>query len=111
MKNGKTQWSKNELKIYILLLCANADKVEREEEVELIRSKVKEEDFEKIYEEFSEDNEDLALEKIRDNVSKHHFSHRELVELQKEMQQVFFVDDTFKPLERNLDRILKNIIY
>ncbi|MFD0976573.1 hypothetical protein [Salinimicrobium gaetbulicola] len=111
MKNGKAHWSKNELKIYILLLCANADRVESEEEVNLIKSKVKPQDFEKIYDEFSEDNEDLALEKIRESVSKHHFSHRELTALQKEMQEIFFADEKFKPLERNLERILNNIIY
>lgn len=111
MKNGKAHWSKNELKIYILLLCANADKVEREEEVDLIRSKVNAKDFDRIYNEFSEDNEDQGLEKIRENVSKHHFSHRELVKLQKEMQDVFFADEKFRPLERNLERILHNIIY
>jgi GGDEF domain-containing protein len=111
MKNGKAHWSKNELKIYILLLCANADKVEKEEEVNLIKSQVKGEEFTKIYNEFSEDSEDQALEKIKESVSRHHFSHRELVTLHKEMQEVFFVDDQFKPLERNLETILNNIIY
>lgn len=111
METKNSQWTKDELKIYILLLCANADRVEREEEVSLIKSKVNPKDFNRIYEEFSEDSEDKSLDKIREAVSKHHYSHLELVRLQKEMQEIFFADEKFKPLERNLERILNNIIY
>ena len=111
METKNSQWTKTQLKIYILLLCANADRVEREEEVNLIRSKVDGQDFDRIYEEFSEDSEEQSLEKIRENVSKHDYSHKELVEIRKEMQEVFFADDKFRPLERNLERILNNIIY
>ena len=38
MKQNKHPWNKKELKIYILLLCANADNEESEKEIELIKS-------------------------------------------------------------------------
>lgn len=111
METKRTQWSKDELKVYILLVCANADKVEGEEEINLIKSKVDDADFERMYGEFSEDTQEQSLEKIRENVSKHNYSHRELTELQREMREIFIADERYRPLERNLENILHNIIY
>jgi hypothetical protein len=58
MKNEQPKWSKEELKIYILLLCAKADWKETPEEMTLIRSKSNQEIFDRIYKEISEDKED-----------------------------------------------------
>ena len=111
MKTDKAVWTKAELQIYILLLCANADSKETPEELRLIRSNVDEKSFEKIYNEFSADNEDKSLEKICDSIALHEYSHRELVNLKKEMQKIFFSDKKYLIMERNLDKILDNIIY
>ncbi len=111
MKTDKAVWTKAELQIYILLLCANADSKETPEELRLIRSNVDEKSFEKIYNEFSADNEDKSLEKICDSIALHEYSHRELVNLKKEMQKIFFSDKKYLMMERNLDKILDNIIY
>jgi hypothetical protein len=110
--NEKTnKWTKSELQIYILLLCANADSIETEEEINFIKSKVDAETFNKIYSEFSNDNEDERLEKIEDNVELHEFTTMELGELRREMYSIFFSDCDFKIMERNLDRIMDNILY
>lgn len=111
MKNEKRNWTKNELQVYLLLLCANADLVQTEEELNLIRSKVNADVFEKMFKEFSEDNEERSFEKIQDNIALHHYSHREIQLLRKEMQEVFFTDQKFGMLERNMERILKNMLY
>lgn len=111
MENEQNHWTKTELKIYILLLCSRADAVERDEEISLIKAKVDEGEFDKIYQEFSKDSEEQSLEKIRDNVAKHHYSQIELYEIRREMQEVFLADDNFKMMERNLERILENMLY
>jgi hypothetical protein len=111
MKNGSTQWTKTELEIFILLLCANADKVEREAEIDLIRSKVDQDVFDRIYRDFSEETQENCLERIRENIAKHQYSHKELVRLRKDMNEIFFADKKFRPMEQNLERILNNIIY
>lgn len=111
MNNEKVHWTKKELQVYILLLCANADAVQTEEELDLIRSKVEGEVFEKMYKEFKEDNEERSFEKIQDNIALHHYSHREIQHLRKEMQEVFFTDKKFGMLERNMERILRNMLY
>lgn len=111
MKTSKNHWSKTELQIYILLHCANADSVETEEEMDLIKSKTDAGTFEKLYKEYSDDSEDESLEKIRLNVHFHHFTDMELMEFRKEISEVFLSDKKLTMMERNLDRILDNVLY
>ncbi len=111
MKTPKNPWNKAELQIYVLLLCANADSIETEEEINLIKSKTDPKTFKKMYKEFSGDTEDESLEKIQQNVHLHYFSNMELIEFRKEVNAVFFSDKKFNRMERNLDRILDNILY
>jgi len=106
-----TKWTKTELQTYILLTCANADSKETEEEINLIKSKVDEATFNKIYQEFVNDTEDESLEKIDDNIQLLEYSNLELAQLRKEMYEIFFTDCDFKMMERNLDRIIDNILY
>lgn len=111
MNRKQEYWTKAELQIYILLLCANADSVETEEEIALIRSKTDQATFEKIYQEFSDDSEEESLEKIQDNLAVHEYSHKEIAGLRKEMFEVFFSDKKFSMMENTLDKILDNILY
>lgn len=110
MKNQQPKWSKTELEIYILLLCANADSVMTADEIRLIKAKPTLEVYERMYNEFSED-EDSSLEKIEASVAKHHFSIMELSDLKKEMYNVFLSDNNFEFKERYLSKVLDNIIY
>tara|TARA_R100000306_G_scaffold889_2_gene2391 strand:+ start:43394 stop:43828 length:435 start_codon:yes stop_codon:yes gene_type:complete len=105
------QWSKAELKIYILLLCAKADKVEDKEELTLIKSKTSAETFDKIYKEFCRHDEDESLEKIQDAIAYLDYSNQELATLKMEIQQVFATDSKVVMKERNLGWILDNILY
>lgn len=111
MKSEQQHWTKAELQIYILFLCANADSKMTEEEIELIKSKTDKATFEKIYQEFSGDTEEESLEKIQDNLALHEYSHKELSELRKEMFEIFFSDKKFSMMENTLDKILDNILY
>ncbi|MBT8295225.1 MAG: hypothetical protein KJP01_02695 [Gramella sp.] len=111
MTTKKQPWTKEELQIYILLLCANADSVETEEEMKLVKSKTDKSTFEKMYAEFSEDSEEESLEKIQDNLVMHEYSHKELTELRREMFEIFFSDKKFSMMENTLDKILDNILY
>ena len=110
MKEQK-HWSKSELQIYILMLCANADSSITDEELEVIKNKTDRKTFDRLYHEFLEDSEDESLEKIQDNLVLHEYSHKELVALRKEMFEVFFSDKKFNQMENTLDKILNNILY
>ncbi|MCG9973376.1 hypothetical protein [Christiangramia crocea] len=111
MHVGKNRWTRTELEIYILLLCANADSVETPVELRLISSNVDEKSFEKIYNEFWKDSEEERLEKIEDAIAVNDFSHKELIKLKREIREIFFSDHQFSMMERNLDKILNNMLY
>lgn len=111
METERTNWNKAELHTYILLLCANADGKEVEEELNLIKQKTDLGIFTKIYAEFSLDNEEMRLEKINRTVQYLNYSHMELAALRKEMDAIYFADAKYDMMERNLGRILDNIIY
>lgn len=111
MKSKQNIWSKDELQTYILLLCANADNNESDKEIEMIKSKTDLETFEKVYKEFSADSEEERLDKIDAAIHLHEYSIREISAFKREMYEIFFSDCNFSLMERNLDRILDNIIY
>lgn len=111
MSSKRINWTKNELQIYILLLCANVDLVQTEDEIKLIKSKVDENTFNKIYKEFSGDTEEDSFRKIENNVATQEYSHKELVCFQREMHKIFFTDKHFSMMEHHLERILKNMLY
>lgn len=111
METKKKSWNKEELKVYLLLLCANADSVKTEDELILIKSKVNEETFDKMHREISSDSEEKALRKISENIALHEYSQRELAKLHMEMREVFFTDEKFCRMEQYLERILRNILY
>ncbi|MEM6517678.1 MAG: hypothetical protein AAF688_15965 [Bacteroidota bacterium] len=111
MAQDINQWTKKELQIYILLLCANADADETDEELAIIKSKVDSVTFNKIYEEFSNDTEEEGIDKVDRNIHRYDFTNQELSELRHEMNEIFNVDSKFKQMERNLNRIMDNILY
>ncbi|MBT8394281.1 MAG: hypothetical protein HKO81_01205 [Flavobacteriaceae bacterium] len=111
MKSKNDPWNKLELKTYILLLCANSDSKRSKEEINLIKSKVDSMTFKKINKEFKKDSEEESLKKIDDNVQLHEFSYNELEELKSEMNEIFKSDKEYNSTERNIFRILDNILY
>lgn len=111
MDTHQNRWTKTELQIYILLLCANVDAVETPKELQLIRSNVDEKSFERIYNEFSNDTKEESLKKIQDAVSQHEYSEKEMIQLKKEIHKIFLSDKKFMVMERNLEKLLDNIIY
>ena len=55
MDSLSNHWTKEELKIYVLLLCAEADANKSADEIKLIQSKTDTETFERMAQEFSND--------------------------------------------------------
>lgn len=111
MTSQPKKWTKEELQTYILLVCANADGSVDDKELELIKSKTSFETFERMHEEFQGDSEEASLKKIDESIQVHHYSQMELAEFRREVYEVFFADCTFERMEKNLDRILDNILY
>lgn len=77
MSNSSKIWSKEQLKIYLLLLSAQVDSVQTKEEIDLIKSKTDNTTFDVIYNEFIKDDEDISLQKIERAIAKLQYSHME----------------------------------
>lgn len=110
METTPTNWSKEELKAYILLYCANANFNETKEEDELIKSRVGKQRFDKIHKEFDKDNDYQRITKIQDALSYHKYSKEQINLLLKDIEEVFFADGEFDILEKNLLLGLKHIL-
>ena len=108
---SNNHWTKTELQVYTMLLCANADGNETQEEIEMIKSKTDADTFKKIHEEFLSDTEDERFEKIDHAIHQHEYSPKELSAFRREIYEIFFSDCSFTSMERHLDKVLDNILY
>jgi len=104
MKN----WTKEELKIYILIYCSNADFIESKLEIDYIKSKLQNSNFEKIHAEFEEDNDYQSIQKILLSIKEHDCKNDKT--LMKEIMELFLSDGKYDILEQNLYRGLKHIL-
>ncbi|MBU2928156.1 hypothetical protein [Winogradskyella psychrotolerans] len=111
MKHKKPDWTKTELQIYIMLLCANADKTETEEELEMIQNSTSKITFLKMYKKFHKHSDKKRFKKIDAVIHNHNYSQMELAAFRREMYKIFFSDSKFTMLEERLDMTLDNILY
>ena len=111
MKHKAKDWTKAELQVYILLMCANADNEETKEEVHMIKSKVDAATFNKMEQLFHKDSERRRLKKIDISIHRHTYSSIELAAFRNEAYDIFLSDNSFTMMEKRLDWTLDNILY
>lgn len=104
----KINWTKEELKIYILIYCSNTDFSESKLEIAYIKSKIRTKNFEKIHNEFEKDNDYQSIQKIQSSIKDHHYENNESI--LREIMELFLIDDSFDVLEKNLNMGLKHIL-
>ena len=109
MKNVNRNWTKEELKIYILIYCANADFSESKFEIDFIKSKIQTSNFEKIHAEFEQDNDHQSIQKIQISIEEHGYTNDETDLLIGEIKELFLSDGKYDILEQNLYRGLSHI--
>lgn len=109
MKEFSTNWTKEELKIYILIYCANADFVESKFEIDFIKSKIQASNFEKIHAEFVNDNDYQSIQKIQLSINEHGYTDDAINNLFREIKELFLSDKEYDILEQNLYRGLNRI--
>lgn len=102
MNEFNTQWTKQELTAYLLLYCANADYIETEEEIELIRSKVDRVRYKAIYKEFGNDNDYQSIQKIQSTIKRLQLSEAHIDTLIEEVKTLFATDGGYDAAESAL---------
>ena len=110
MNNNIPNWTKEELKIYILIYCSNADFLESKIEVDFIKSRIKTDKFEKIHSEFEDDNDYQSIQKIISSIEKHGYTIDEKNRLFGEIKELFLSDKNYDVLEKNLYLGLSQIL-
>jgi len=105
-----TNWSREELKAYILLYCAHADFIETQEEVDYIKSKVSEVDYKKIHKEFDNDSDYESIQKIEYTVEKYNYTKEEIHTLFKRMKELFYLDGEYSAAEQSIFIGLKHLL-
>ncbi len=103
-------WTKNELIAYILLYAANSDYDESNHERNIIISKVDMNTFQKIHDEFENDNDYQSIQKIIEGIKGHQYSDNDISELLADLKSLFFADGDYDILEQNMFLFLKKII-
>lgn len=105
-----TNWTQEELMVYILIWCANADFIESEEEVAFILSKVNEDTYKKMHKEFHQSNDKLSLDKISETFEKLDLSSSDITQVFADVKELFMADGKYSYLEKNLNRGLNKLL-
>lgn len=103
-------WTKDELIAYLLLFAAHSDFKESNHERNVIISKVDMNTFQKIHDEFDNDNDYQSLQKIQKSLAYHKYSKREIKQLLSEIKGLFYADGDFDHLEHQMFVYLKRIL-
>jgi hypothetical protein len=110
MEEFKTDWTREELKAYILLYCANANFIETKAEKDFIKEKVGEEKYRKIHNEFDKDNDYQQIQKIEHTVERYNYNKSEIERLFEDIKRLFLSDGSIDILEQNIYRGLQHLL-
>ncbi|WP_299116766.1 sulfurtransferase [uncultured Winogradskyella sp.] len=103
-------WTKDEFMAYILLYAAHSDFKEDNHERNVIISKVDMHTFQKIHDEFSNDNDYQCIQKILASVEKHNYSSENMDQILADIKGLFFADGDFDIKEHSMLLFLKRIL-
>ena len=107
---SRDYWNKDDLRVYILLYCANADLVLKEEEQTYINEKIDSAKFDAIKEEFKKDNDYQSIKKIEESIGHLGYNQSQIETLIEELKELFWADDKFDNIERAIMRRLQHIL-
>lgn len=110
MKSLDTNWSRKELRAYILLYCANANFVKTEEEIEQIKSKIDKKLYKSISKEFGDDNDYRSLQKIEGTIKRLDYDKNQIDALIEEIKSLFHADGNYDQIEKTLFFGLKKLL-
>jgi hypothetical protein len=104
----RTNWSKDELIAYTLLYAANSNFQVDNHERNVIISKVDMQTFQKIHDEFENDNDYQSIEKITDSLQRHNYSEDDLNSLFSDIKLLYLSDGKFDAIEQSMFTYLKS---
>lgn len=109
MEKNKLNWSKADIKTYLFLFCINSDYTKSMRNIDYNRFEIKKQEFDKIYNEFNNDNDYQSIQKIRLAIENEVYSKKQLNKLFLEIKEMIFqskkrnnliINNIFTNLER-----------
>lgn len=105
-----TNWTSEELKVYLLIHCANSDFTESVAELDFIQAKHGKTVLDKMHLEYDDDNDYQSIQKITDTVKRLDYTKEEIEYLMFDAKKLFLSDGKFDTLEHNLLLGLNHIL-
>jgi hypothetical protein len=109
MENEK--WSIEDFKMYMLIYCMNANFIESQDEIDLIKSKFKEGAYKRIHKEFEKDNDFQSIEKLQKAFEDLGLEKNDVEMLFDEVKEVFLSDGKFDQAEQGILLGLKHLFH
>lgn len=107
---SRDYWNKDDLRVYLLRYCANADLKLKKEEQAYIDEKINSAKYKSILEEFETDNDYQSIKKIKESIGHLGYTENQLESLTTEIKELFWADGDFNNVERAIMRHLNHIL-
>ena len=106
----ETNWTKQELIAYILLYASHSNLDEDNHERHVIISKVDMQTFQRVHNEFDNDNDYQSIQKILSGLKEHKYSKDDISELLSDVKTLFFADGDYDVMEQHMMNALKRLL-
>ncbi len=110
MGNFMTNWTSEELKVYLLIYCANSDFTESVSELDFIQAKHGRLCLDKMHSEYDQDNDYQSIQKITNTIERLNYTKEDVEYLMYDAKKLFLSDGKFDILEQNLLLGLNHIL-
>jgi len=110
MEQSLTNWTKDELNVYILLYAAKVDYEITIEEKEKIIEKYSIETYSKLFDEIKLDNDYASIDKIKNAIKQLDLSNAEIEESMQDVKIIFEADGKFDSIEKGVYNVLNKVL-
>lgn len=107
----RTDWTREELKAYLLLYAAKANYIETVEEKETILAMVNPETYKRIHRELDKDNDFQSIQKIQFNLKKFDYTLDAMDHLLGDIERVFDADGEHSEVNETIRLALKRLLH
>ena len=107
----QSDWTREELKAYLLLYAANANYFETEEEKEVIMEMVNPETYKRIHRELDKDNDYQSIQKIQYNLKKFNYNLDGIDYLLEDIARVFNANGAYDDIDETIHLALRRLLH
>jgi len=108
--NKPNKWTKDELLAYILIFIAHSDLDESNKEKQYILSRVNKDVYQRVHDQFEEDNDYQSINNIIEAVKVHDYYRNDLADLFADIKLMAFADGEMDVMEDMSYKLLKKIL-